>query len=591
MPKKSATNEPSRKAPSIFRGSWLRPWHFLLAAFGGALYFLGFAGFSIWPLAFICHVPMYFLIDQEVQHGDRQTIPAGRRLGFKVPGLLLVLLGIGLALKLGGPALVVALPGIALLLLSRLRIDPGARRISVLGAVQGFVTCAGGYHWLVDMLEIFSGFPAAICWCFASIFFFYSGLRDVVLCNLLLAARRKGAPHLAAGVASLALVEFAFPMLFPSFLATGFHNIPEMIQVADLGGAILLSAVVMAVNAAIYLLLVFVKRRGALPKRSLAIAALGLTLTLGYGTWRVSEVDARAAEAEHLRVGMVQVDMGIFEKREQPYLGHQRHLEQSEALEDEYDDLGLIVWPESAYTFLVPEDRNLQNRVLGPVRTPTLFGGLSARPGEERREMFNTAFLVDGNGELLGTYDKTYLLMFGEYLPFGETFPEMYEISRASGRFTPGNHVRPLELGDTRISTLICYEDVLPGFTRQAVNEANPHLFANITNDAWFGDTQEPWIHLALAKFRSVEHHRAMVRSTNSGVSAFIDPVGRVVSELGVGVRGQLAESLPLMESNTVYATLGDWPGYLSIPALLFLILRPRSSREKDEERVGAEEE
>ena len=84
------------------------------------------------------------------------------------------------------------------------------------------------------------------------------------------------------------------------------------------------------------------------------------------------------------------------------------------------------------------------------------------------------------------------------------------------------------------MSTLICYEDVLPRFTRSAVREGNPHLLVNITNDSWFGDTQEPWVHLALAKFRAVEHHRALVRSTNSGVSAFVDPVGRVIEAIGV---------------------------------------------------------
>jgi apolipoprotein N-acyltransferase len=118
---------------------------------------------------------------------------------------------------------------------------------------------------------------------------------------------------------------------------------------------------------------------------------------------------------------------------------------------------------------------------------------------------------------------------------------------------------------------LVCYEDVLPGFTRQAVREGDPHLLVNVTNDAWFGDTHEPWIHLALAKFRAVEHHRALVRSTNSGVSAMVDPVGRVLGEVGVFERGELYEELPLLQGTTLYAHVGDWPGMAALLLILWM--------------------
>ena len=273
---------------------------------------------------------------------------------------------------------------------------------------------------------------------------------------------------------------------------------------------------------------------------------------------------------------MVQVNMGIFEKREEPFEGHRRHLRQSQLLERNHPDLDLLVWPESAYTFFIPEHMtNVKERVLGPVSTPTIFGGLTRRRGEDRMRAYNTAYLADGDGEVLGTYDKTYLLMFGEYLPFGETFPVLYEYSPNSGRFTPGDHVRPLTLphpehADIRMSTLVCYEDVLPRFTRSAVREGNPHLLVNVTNDSWFGDTQEPWVHLALAKFRAVEHHRALVRSTNSGVSAFVDPVGRVLDTIGVEEQGQSTAVLPLLEGWTPYQTVGDWPGFVGFGLALW---------------------
>ena len=116
---------------------------------------------------------------------------------------------------------------------------------------------------------------------------------------------------------------------------------------------------------------------------------------------------------------------------------------------------------------------------------------------------FNTALLADEKGEILGRYDKQFLLAFGEYLPFGETFPVLYDWSPNSGRFTPGTSIEPLVLGEHRISALICYEDILPSFVNKIVAHADPDLLVNLTNDAWFGDSTEPWIHFALAKMRA----------------------------------------------------------------------------------------
>ena len=212
--------------------------------------------------------------------------------------------------------------------------------------------------------------------------------------------------------------------------------------------------------------------------------------------------------------------------------------------------------------------------------TPILFGGLSSEVTAGKRRLYNTVFLADENGMVRSMYDKTYLLMFGEYLPFGDIFPILYELSPNSGRFTRGAHVRALELGPWRISTPICYEDVLARFTRKMVREAKPHILINLTNDAWFSDSQEPWIHLVLSKFRAIEHRRFLVRSTNSGISAIVDPVGRVVAETGVITRENLRYDVAMIDGETIYTKLGDWPGWLALGALAWMLIATR-----DEER------
>jgi apolipoprotein N-acyltransferase len=194
-----------------------------------------------------------------------------------------------------------------------------------------------------------------------------------------------------------------------------------------------------------------------------------------------------------------------------------------------------------------------------------------------KRKIYNTVFLMDDQGTVRSTYDKTYLLMFGEYLPFGDLFPILYELSPNSGHFTAGSHVRPLKLGPWRISTPVCYEDVLARFTRHMVLEAKPHVLINLTNDAWFGDTQEPWIHLVLSEYRAIEHRRYMVRATNSGISAVIDPMGRVVAQTGVLTRENLRYDVRMLDGETIYTRFGDWPGWLGLGAIAWMFIRRRN--------------
>jgi apolipoprotein N-acyltransferase len=177
-------------------------------------------------------------------------------------------------------------------------------------------------------------------------------------------------------------------------------------------------------------------------------------------------------------------------------------------------------------------ERALRRQFTADLGVPALFGSVLVRPVDDARQyvLFNSALLTDKRGKVLGRFDKQLLLAFGEYLPFGETFPILYEWSPHTGHFQAGASFKPLSLGERQIAVVICYEDVLPNFVNRVMSEGDPELIANLTNDAWFGDSTEPWIHLALAKLRAVEHRKFFVRSTNSGVSAFVDPAGRVIS-------------------------------------------------------------
>ncbi len=491
-----------------------------LALFGGVLHFLGWAGFGMWPLALFCLVPLFAALELGMSRG------LGHTLG--------------------------------------------------LGWTFGAVSYLGGYHWLVEFLEAFSGYGLGLSALFFCVFCIYLGFDYALYAVAFRALRKRGWSTAAIAVPVLLLMEWGYPALFPTYIANSFHMLTLPTQIADLGGPLLVSALIGAANVSVYEGWRWARKRRDAPKLLWGITVGAAIFAVLYGVVRVRQVEARMEAAPVLRMGIVQVNMGIFEKRTEAIEGHRRHLEQSRELESE-GRLDLLVWPESAYVATLPRDVPWNGeRVRRDLKTPMLFGGVSAERVNGKTKIYNTVFSMDADGIVRSTYDKTYLLMFGEYLPFGDTFPILYELSPNSGRFTKGSHVRPLTIGQWRISTPVCYEDILARFTRKMVREANPHVLINLTNDAWFGDSQEPWIHLVLSKYRAIEHRRFLVRSTNSGISAVIDPLGRVIGRTGLLTRENLRADVRMMAEDTVYTKLGDWPGWLSLLVVAWMVIRRR---------------
>jgi apolipoprotein N-acyltransferase len=493
-----------------------------LAIVGGALYFLGWAGFGFWPLSLLCLVPLWGALELGLERTWRHTL--------------------------------------------------------AVAWLYGTVTCAGGYHWLVGFLDVFSGYGYAASTFFWLLFSAYLGFNFAVYGLVYRALRWRGWEMTIVAIPTLLLIEWLYPSLFPTYLSNSLHDQTTLVQIADLGGPMLVTIVMALVNLSVYEAWRWRGRWRDAPKAVWGLTVATLALTVAYGIVRTDQIEARMKAAPILRMGIVQVNMGIFEKRTEALEGHRRHLEQSRQLE-EAGELDLIVWPESAY---VDGLRRSLPMNVGEVRrdleTPILFGGISTELVGGTRKIYNTVFLTDEEGVVRSTYDKTYLLMFGEYLPLGDAFPILYELSPNSGRFTAGSHVRPLTLGQWRISTPVCYEDVLARFTRKMVREAKPHVLINLTNDAWFGDSQEPWIHLVLSKYRAIEHRRYMVRSTNSGISAVVDPLGRVVAQTGLLTRENLRYDIHMLDGDTFYTRFGDWPGVLGLLAIGWMLIRRRDA-------------
>jgi apolipoprotein N-acyltransferase len=494
-----------------------------LSFLSGLLYWAAFPGIDIWPLSFVALVPLF-----------------------------------------------VALAG------------QSPKRGFWIGWTAGFGMTITGFYWLSYTLGVFSGFPAAICWLFQAILCGYQAGRIGLFGWLATRGADRGWGRGLTLCLGFAASELLFPLLFPWFYGATVHQVPPLIQVAELGGPIAVSLVLLAANYALAELVLARLQKRAPNKRALA-ALIAPVLAAIYGFIRIPMVDARAAAADKVEVGLVQANMSLMDKRENPHEGLDRHLRLTRELKAE-GHLDLVVWSETSVMSAVREDeadaamRSQFSRTLG---VPALFGSVLAREVNDARRyaLFNSALLTNKRGSVIGRYDKQLLLAFGEYLPFGETFPVLYEWSPHTGHFQSGTSFKPLSLGDHQIAVVVCYEDVLPSFVNRVMREGEPELIANLTNDAWFGDTTEPWIHMALAKFRAVEQRKFFVRSTNSGVSAFVDPVGRIISHTKTFEQISQRATLRWLKGKTLYTVLGDGPWWLASAVSIFFAFKRRGPR------------
>lgn len=248
-------------------------------------------------------------------------------------------------------------------------------------------------------------------------------------------------------------------------------------------------------------------------------------------------------------------------------------------------DLDLVVWPESGYFRPVPTSRtSLDGDVATRVLTPMILGAIRVEYEGQKRKVWNSALALETGGGIVGQYDKIELLAFGEYVPGDRLWPGVYDLLPYTGHFERGQSVAPLAVGPWKLSTDICYEDIIPSLIRRLmgpIDEAGtrPHAMVNITNDSWYGP-DEPPLHLALAAWRAIEHRRWLVRSTATGISAFVDSSGRLVQRSGFETAETLVSDVPMVVGGaTLYGLLGNWVGVGALLLSALLLARPRLRR------------
>jgi apolipoprotein N-acyltransferase len=484
------------------------------------------------------------------------------------------------------------------------------RQALFLGGWAGVVETGGGFYWLIDVMQRFAEFP---WWAAALVFLLFCATRAIIF--LLFTAivcgirRRRRVPMTALAPLAMVVSELIVPQLFPcgQWISQAWH--PLVIQIAELTGPLGVTALLMLVNGALY-------DAAADPRaaRFPALAAAALSAAaLVFGAVRMRQVDDIIAHAPRLSVGLVQPNFaytvdGEFSRDEavrqlSALQSESRHLQEAGAQ--------LVVWSEGAYPVTLPRDfsADFTPDYAGMIRrgfsVPAVIGADMYDPAHE--DAFNSAILLDAAGRAAGSYDKVRLLAFGEYIPGIDTFPWLRKLlPEGTGRFTAGRGPALLTLrgpgvppgpGDARghgdgtwkLGPVICYEDILQGFLR-GVGRLHPDLLVNLTSDSWFGADSEPWEHLALAVFGSVELRVSMVRAVNSGVSALIDPNGRLLRKTYAddpyrhphAEDGVVVAAPGMSGGHTVYVAVGNLFAYLCLAATLLLAgVAARTTREQ----------
>ncbi|MGI9509877.1 MAG: apolipoprotein N-acyltransferase [Geminicoccaceae bacterium] len=348
--------------------------------------------------------------------------------------------------------------------------------------------------------------------------------------------------------------------------------VPPVSQLAAYAGVYGLSLVTVLASS-LWLTLMLESGRGRWLGPGLSLLVVGL-LFAG-GSFRLAGGDV--GELPDIRLRLVQANIAQHHKWD-PELraeSFRRHLDLSATPPAEGESPPThVIWPETASAYVLDEDA-IAREVIAEVTPPGghLITGFNRFDlVNEPKRAWNSLAALNDKGEIEALYDKHRLVPFGEFLPWRPFLSKigLNKITDGSIDFQPGEGPVALEVGGLpAFSPLICYEAI---FTSEVVpDDRRPAWLLNVTNDAWFGKSSGPYQHLAMARMRAIEEGLPLVRSANTGISAVIDPFGRVTARLGLGETGVVDAALPsALESPTLYA---KWPLATILSMVAFLLV------------------
>jgi apolipoprotein N-acyltransferase len=417
----------------------------------------------------------------------------------------------------------------------------------LLGEAAGIIYWFGVTYWIQSVLEIYGGMGRVGSW---GAFLLFAVLKAVHLgVFTALAGYLMPKPYAIPAVAALwVVIERTHGPLGFAWLALGDAgtDMGLPMRMAPLAGVYGVSFVFAMMSVAVALVLM---RR---PRRELVWvgALLGLYLLPALpdpmpGTESAAVVQPDFSEDEHWTTQSV-------DAAQQTLL----RLSMRSALSANEPAVRMILWPEMPLPLYYEEDERFreQAEVLArSARTSLLFGAVAHTPD---RAPLNSAILLDARGNFAGRYDKMFLVPFGEYVP--PPFGFVNRITSEAGDFVPGRKLVVMPVDGRRVGVFICYESAFPYLVRQ-FTASGAEVLVNLSNDGYFGASAAREQHLKLVRMRAAENRRWLVRATNSGISATIDPAGRITHRLPEYAQTAVRTRYSYLKGMTPYTRYGDW--------------------------------
>lgn len=478
------------------------------------------------------------------------------------------------------PVLWLALPALVLLI-------DGAKRprgAFAAGWWWGFGHFSAGFYWIAYALLID---PWRFGWLIPfAVFGLGAGIALFV--GLAAYAARRLAP---AGPARILMLAAAWVLLewVRSWFLTGFPwnllgsvwiealPVAQFAAVAGIYGLSLITVLTAAMPAVLAV--------PGLRHRRLAILIPHLLLAV-IAVWGWRRIPAEAQPTwPGISLRLVQADVSQADKWTpgMRWMHLMQHIELS--TQPGFDKATAVIWPETAAPVFLDHDKNARDMLVQAVPPGGLL--LTGAPraeieGGQITRLWNSLQAMNGVGQILGSYDKAHLVPFGEYVPFSDILP-MPKITAGSIDFSPGPGPRTLDLpGLPPVSPIICYEAIFP---HAVVDEQHrPDWLLNITNDGWFGLSAGPYQHFAAARIRAIEEGLPLARAANTGITAVVDPFGRVTGKLSLGAKGILDGKLPKpLSQATFFASYGNMMVFLPLFVIVALSgMCRRLSRKED---------
>jgi apolipoprotein N-acyltransferase len=469
-----------------------------------------------------------------------------------------------------------------------------------IGFVSGLVHFLTLLYWLLYTMQTYGGLPfylsIPVLFLLSAYMAIYIGLFAALMTPW---TKTLSWSYLVAVPVLWVSLEYVRGFLFTgfpwSFLGYSQFNQLHIIQISDIFGVYGVSFLIALANASFFLVLVIVleqqpseQKKRIIPFKAVQILSIFLVI-LGavwtYGKWQVSSYDDKVSQLAVRRITVVQGNIDQAVKWDPAFqkISTEKYINLSLSIKDHDPDM--VVWPETATPFYFPHDAVLSTMVIDAVsrmEKDFLIGSPSYTYDQIKGDInyYNSAYLIGPEPKIVGKYDKVHLVPFGEYVPFKKWLPFLGKMVEHVGDFDHGKKGETLSWRDEKIGVQICFEIIFPHLSR-AMAKNGADILINITNDAWFAKTSAPYQHFSMAVFRAVENRRSLVRAANTGISGFVDPLGRVSDQSALFEDAVLTEDIPIFHKTSIYTRFGDLFAITCIFMSIIFILLGRYRRKK----------